>query len=52
MYAWLLAIHRTTRASGRPPQPGSVPTREVIGDLLGRFPAVREKFAGREGAPA
>jgi hypothetical protein len=50
MYAWLLAIHRT--ASGRPPQPGSVPSCDAIRDLLGRFPGVREKFAGQECAPA
>jgi hypothetical protein len=50
MYAWLLAIHRT--AAGRPAQPGSVPTCEAIGDLLRRFPGVREKFAGQECAPA
>ena len=52
MYTWLLAIHRATVASGRPPQPGGVPACEAIGDLLGRFPGVRERFAGRECAPA
>jgi hypothetical protein len=49
-YAWLLAIHRA--ASGRPTQPGSVPACEAIGDLLRRFPGVREKFAGQECVPA
>ena len=52
MYAWLLAIHRAAAVSGRPPQPGSVPPCDAIRDLLGRFPGVREKFAGRECAPA
>ncbi len=51
MYAWLLAIHRTATASGQPPQPGSVAGCDAIRDLLGRFPGVRERFAGRECAP-
>jgi hypothetical protein len=49
MYAWLLAIHR---ASGRRPEPGQVPACDLIGDLVRRFPAVREGFAGRECVPA
>ena len=52
MYAWLLAIHRTAVASGRAAQPGSAPTCQAIGYLLRRFPEVRERFAGRECAPA
>lgn len=52
MYAWLLAIHRATVASGRPPEPGSVAACDAIRDLLGRFAGLREKFAGRECAPA
>ena len=40
MYAWLLGIHRTAVAAGRPPQPGSVPACDAIADLLRRFPGV------------
>jgi hypothetical protein len=52
MYVWLLAIHRTALASARQAPAGVAPTCEAIGDLLGRFPAFRERFAGRECAPA
>jgi hypothetical protein len=52
MYAWLLAIHRAAIVAGGPPQAGPAPTCEAIGDLLRRFPGVRERFAGRECAPA
>jgi hypothetical protein len=52
MYSWLLAIHHAALAAGRPPPSGVTPTCEAIGDLLRRFPGVREKFAGRECAPA
>jgi hypothetical protein len=51
MCAWLLALHRTAVASGRPPQPGSVRPRDAIGDLLRRYPGARGWFAGRECAP-
>jgi hypothetical protein len=51
MYGWLVGIHHAAVASGRPPQPGSVPPCEAIGDLLRRYPGVRERFAGRECAP-
>jgi hypothetical protein len=52
MYGWLLGIHKAATAAARPPQPGGVPPCEAIGDLLRRYPAVRERFAGRECAPA
>jgi len=48
MYAWLLGMHRAPRASGRPPEPGSVRPCDAIGDLLRRYPASKEWFAGRE----
>jgi hypothetical protein len=52
MYAWLLGIHHAALASGRPPRPGSPPPCGAIGDLLRRYPDSRERFAGRECAPA
>jgi hypothetical protein len=52
MYAWLLGIHRAAPASGHPPESGSVRPCDAIGDLLRRFPASKEWFAGRECAPS
>jgi hypothetical protein len=52
MYAWLLGIHHAALASGRPTQPGLPPTCEAIEDLLRRYPEAKERFAGRECAPA
>jgi hypothetical protein len=52
MYAWLLGIHRAAGGAPGPPRPDTVPPCEAIGDLLRRFPEVKEKFAGRECAPA
>lgn len=51
MYDWLLGIHRAAVGAGRPPPPNSRPPCEAIGDLLRRYPGVRERFAGRECAP-
>jgi hypothetical protein len=51
MYAWLLGMHRAAVASGRPPEPGGVGSCDAIGDLLRRYPASKEWFAGRECAP-
>jgi hypothetical protein len=52
MYAWLLGMHRAAVASGRAPEPGSVRPCDAIGDLLRRYPASKDSFAGRECAPA
>jgi hypothetical protein len=49
MYSWLLAIHRS--AARRAPPPGGVSACDEIGDLLRRYPGVRERFTGRECAP-
>jgi hypothetical protein len=51
MYAWLLGMHHTTVASGRPPEQGRVKPCDAIGDLLRRYPGSKEWFAGRECAP-
>jgi hypothetical protein len=51
MYAWLLGIRRTATTSGRPAERGAESSCQTIDDLLRRFPAVRERFAGRECAP-
>ena len=51
MYAWLLAIHRAA-GPGRPSPPGSVTACDEIADLLRRHAGLRERYAGRECAPA
>jgi hypothetical protein len=48
MYAWLLAMHRAAGPGGRPPPSGSVTPCDQIVDLLQRYPAVKERYAGRE----
>jgi hypothetical protein len=52
MYAWLLGIHHAALATGRPTRPGIPRTCEAIEDLLRRYPGAKERFAGRECAPA
>ncbi len=51
MYTWLLAIHRTAGAGSRPRDSG-VSACDEIADLLRRHPGLRERYAGRECAPA
>jgi hypothetical protein len=52
MYESLLAQHRAAVTSGLPTPPGQPPPCEAIADLRRRYPASRERFAGRECAPA
>lgn len=51
MYAWLLAIHRTSATRPGPP-PGGVSACDEIADLLRRYPGSAGRFAGRECAPS
>ena len=50
MYAWLLAIHRTSATRPGSP-PGGVSACDEIVDLLRRYPGSAGRFAGRECAP-
>ena len=48
MYAWLLAVHRAAVAGGRPSPSGPVTACDEIADLLRRYPAIKDRYAGRE----
>jgi hypothetical protein len=51
MYAWLSAIHRAAGAGTRVPRPGPSACDEIV-DLLRRHAGLKERYAGRECAPA
>jgi hypothetical protein len=51
MYAWLLAIHRAAGPGSRPARSGPTACDEIV-DLLQRYPGLKERYAGRECAPA
>jgi hypothetical protein len=51
VYAWLLGIYRAAGAGTRPSRPESIACDEIA-DLLRRYPALKERYLGRDCAPA